>query len=183
MKWWAYIMCIVLIFSGATCGAVWYDKSRETSGVFGDGFSNELWADLSLLEYHSTGLKLEEGDFTDPDGNTRHGYEYVIEEKAIDFDATRYTYELYFNDFICLDVTASYGIMSGVFPFRFYGSDGSLTCEANVYLTLNCQAMSTKIIVQLFEYDDDNYSLSEQEDAFSDYLDTYGFHVVLRKVS
>jgi len=105
------------------------------------------------------------------------------EEKAIDFDATRYTYELYFNDFICLDVTASYGIMSGVFPFRFYGSDGSLTCEANVYLTLNCQAMSTKIIVQLFEYDDDNYSLSEQEDAFSDYLDTYGFHVVLRKVS
>ena len=61
MKWWTYVLCVLVILSGVICGGLYYDKVQEQSAVYGSGFDLS-YDDSSTFDYHSTGIKLTETD-------------------------------------------------------------------------------------------------------------------------
>ena len=146
MKWYSYIICAVLIIVGIFCTIELVDVFNVKSGEYGQVVTFETENNLNevfKLDYGTIGFDTE--DYSN--------YSNVTTRPAVDFDGTKETYYLYFNDQPLNNVSQNAGRMSGNIEIKFYDEYGSVVSTAKLNVIIEFLAGETKVSVSINNVD------------------------------
>lgn len=159
MKWYTYIICIVLILVGTFLGIELYRDVKAESYVNGSiDISNKFtqenfnYSSTSLVFYH---------DLYD-DTNT-----YTFEKELVkteNFNGKDKSYEVWLNDFILLNTEFNAGSIYSVVNMDFYDEYGKVVKETEMKLSI--KYLSNKTTLTLSTIGEESASFLEQ--YFSD---------------
>ena len=139
MKWYSYLICVVLIISGIFCGANLIKIWSQKSGVYGsiesieskNNYTDVAKFDLGIISFES-------------DNNVDYSFSYT--DGYIEFDGNS-DYSLLINDSLVSDVIFEAGKIIADAKFKFYGSDGKVVsvAELNIYI----EFLSDKTVISI----------------------------------
>ena len=148
MKWYSYLICVVLIVGALFCTISLVDVWQEYSGVYGEPVTIETSADYDVVAKFDYGVI----DFETDDGQA---YTNITSYGYIDFDGTQSDYALLFNDNLLSDVEFLAGKIVGAMDINFYATTGDYVCTAT--LTINIDFYDGQTVVTLsIENDNDS---------------------------
>lgn len=140
MKWYSYLICIVLIISGIFCGINLVEIWSQKSGVYGSIESIETQNNYNEV------VKFDLGTISfESDNNVDYSYSYSDGYK--EFDGTSVNYSLLVNDSIVSNVVFESGKIIADVNFNFYGSDGEVDSVANLNIYIEFLSDRTEISI------------------------------------
>ena len=155
MKWYHYIICLVLIFVGVISTFNLVDIFSAKSGEYGKvfvyetpGYDNEF----SRFDYGSIDFDTED----------YYQYKNVSTFATQDFDGVKNEYTLYFNDQPLNNIVQTAGRISGELTVKFYDTDGQVATTAQLNVVIEYLASATKVTM----------TINNDDNAVS-YLNTY----------
>lgn len=159
MKWYTYLICIVLIVVGVFCGIELYKEIKAESYVNGsidisNKFSQESfnYSSSSVAFYH---------DLYDETETYTFDKELL---KVEDFNGKEKEYQLVLNDYVLIDSEINSGSIFSVLNMDFYDTNGNIVCNSTMNISI--QFLSNK--TQLTLTTNGNESASYLEQYFSD---------------
>lgn len=155
MKWYSYIICIVLILLGSFCGIRLYREVKAESYINGSiDISNKF--SQETLNYSSTSLVFYHDLYDDT--NT-----FTFEQdllKVDDFNGQKNTYTLWLNDFIVFDTVINAGSVYACVILDFYDEYGSVLQSTT--LNISIKYLSDKTTLTLSTKGQENASFLEK---------------------
>lgn len=146
MKWYSYLICIVLIISGIFCGINLVEIWSQKSGVYGSIESIETQNNYNEV------VKFDLGTISfESDNNVDYSFTYT--DGYIEFDGNS-DYSLLINDSLVSDVIFEAGKIIADAKFKFYGSDGKVVslAELNIYI----EFLSDKTVISITTKNNNN---------------------------
>ena len=168
MKWWQWLICVVLIIAGTFCAIDTVKYFLAGSKTYGDY--------KYVPNYYSSFYKenLVAMALTDEDGDGY--YTYTKKTDVKDFDGLSHDYTLLVNEVCCYTTDVKAGAISGVFKVDLKNIDNEVTSSFEVNISIAFYESGTTIIVGI---DDINNSLL----AFEEYVSNNGFIVEIVEVT
>ncbi len=129
MKWYSYLICVVLIIGGFFSSLFMFNVWSQTSGVVGTATTIETKSDYTLTAKFDIGTIAFE---------TNDNVNYVFTESRAceEFDGTKSNYALLFNDTLVSNTTISAGKVIAVCSINFYDNDGDITSVATLNISI-----------------------------------------------
>lgn len=155
MRWYHYIICVVLIIVGVFSTFNLVDIFSAKSGEYGKVFVYETPgydSEFSRFDYGSIDFDTED----------YYQYKNVSTFATQDFDGIKNQYTLYFNDQPLNNVVQTAGRIRGELAIKFYDTDGQVVTTAQVNVVIEYLASATKVTLTI---NNDNNAVS--------YLNTY----------
>lgn len=159
MKWYTYLICIVLIVVGVFCGIELYHEIKAESYVNGsidisNKFSQESfnYSSSSVVFYHNL------------DDETKT---YTFDKELLkveDFNGEEKEYQVVLNDYVLIDSEINSGSIFSVLNMDFYDTNGNIVCSS--IMNISIKFLSNKTQLTLTTTGDENASYLEQ--YFSD---------------
>lgn len=147
MKWYSYLICVLLIFAGifsiVNLVPVWNQKSASYGVIESietqNNYSEILKVDYGVINFETT-----------------DNVNYMLKQsyKAVNFDGENNNYALLFNDNIIYDIDIHPGYIEGVYQRNFYNTDKNLICTFN--MNINIQFLDNQTEITLSAKDENN---------------------------
>ena len=155
MKWYAYLICFILIVVGVFCGIALFKEVKAESYVNGsidisNQFSQEnfYYSATSLIFYHDI--------YDDTDT-----YVFDVDlPKVEDFNGIEKTYQVSLNDYILLDCDISAGSIFTTVNIDFYDTNNTILCSSLMQISI--KYLSTKTQLTIATAGQENASFLEQ---------------------
>lgn len=160
MKWWQWIICLIIIVVGAFCAVDTVKYLTASSKTFGD-YKYVPSNYIEFFEEDMQSLALE-----DADGDGYYTYSKKI--RHIDFDGTQKNYELLVNDVICYSNEVNAGAIKAVLKLDFKTVENTINGSCTVNITVAFYESGTQITIGV---QDDNNALIN----FENYVANSGF--------
>ena len=138
MKWYTYIICLILIIVGAFCTIELVDLFSVKSGEYGSVISyktQENYEEFSKFDYGTIGFETE--DYTT--------YKNVSTFGSKKFDGTKADYTLFFNGQPLNNVVQTAGRINGDLSLKFYDLNGEEITTADIHFVVEYLASLTKV--------------------------------------
>lgn len=160
MKWYTYLICIILIVAGTFCGIRFFQDVKAKSYVNGsidisNSFSQECfnYSSTSVIFYHDI--------YNDDDL-----YVFDIDLlKSDDFNGLEKTYHMKLNEFILLDAVYNFRSIFAVFNVEFYDTDFSLKYTSALNISIKFLSNKTQLTLSTTGEESARYL----EQYFNDY--------------
>ena len=122
MKWYSYIICVVLIVLGVFCGCNFYREVTAKSYINGSiNITNQFTQES--FKYCADGLFFDLDSYAD----TPETYVFEANLKPTEnFDASKKDYQVKLNKFNLIEAEINPGSVYADVDFDFHGSDGEL---------------------------------------------------------
>lgn len=140
MRWWAYILCLVLIVIGVFCGIRLFKEVRAESYVNGtidisNRFSQESfkYTSTSAVFYH---------DLYDNSDTYYFDKELL---KTENFDGEKKTYKVMLNDYVIFNAKVNAGSVFATVSLDFYNADGKLVQSADMDISVKFLSNKTQL--------------------------------------
>ena len=172
MKWWAYLISLVLIVAGVICGVQYFKKVSAESYVNGSIDIDNKFVSESF-NYTASSLSFNEviDDTAEEDVSINHYY-YTINLLPIEsFDGDKFNYSVTLNGCDIYDANISLGAILFDFELNFYSPDGALSCESIMHC--NITFLNNKTVLRFDCYGEDNKNYLES------YFDTNGIRLTV----
>ena len=169
MKWYVYVICVVLIILGILCGIKLYKEIKSESYVNGSIDIENIFSQKDFA-YSTTSFTLYHDLYDDT--NT-----YVFEQNLLqveDFNGLENQYLVFFNDKLITNTQITAGAVYSTIEMDFYSISGSLISKVQANLTLKFFSDKTNLLV----------SVQGQENAnlFEQYAKANGFRLKIEKI-
>lgn len=132
MKWYVYVICVVLIIASVFCGINLYKEIKAESYINGQIDITNRFSQESFC-YSATNLVFNLDTYADvPDT-------YVFEQsllKVDDFNAEKKNYQVKLNNYILFDVQINAGSVFANTHIDFYDTNGELTQGADMKISI-----------------------------------------------
>lgn len=142
MKWYTYIICFVLIVTGAFCGTQLYRELKAESYINGsiditNKFSQEMfnYSATSLVFYHDL--------YDDTDT-------YSFEKdllKVDDFNGKTKTYQVLLNNYVLTDIEINAGSIYANVKVDFYDANGNIIQQADMQISILFLSGKTQLTI------------------------------------
>lgn len=167
MKWYTYLICIVLIIAGIFAGTAFYNEATATSYKNGsinieNQFSQEqfYYSNSAVVFY--------------PNENSE-AYTFEIDlNKTEGFDAEVNEYEVYLNGFVLLDTTFTGGSITSNVDMHFYNVDGEVAHEGEMTILLRFLNNKTQLKLSCPDVTSATY--------FEEYFTTNGIRLAVLEI-
>jgi len=136
MKWYGYLICIVLIVSGLFCGIGLFKELNSESYVNGSLTAKNEFSQESF-SYSTTSFAMYQ------DGNN-----FVFEIDLIpvvDFNGIENNYYVYINNYKLFDIEIGAGSIIGNMLIDFYDTNNNLLCESLLKVNINFYSHKTNL--------------------------------------
>jgi len=143
MKWYTYVICLVLIVVGAFCGVQFYQELKAESYVNGsiditNKFSQESfnYSSTSLVFYHD-----EIYDDTDT---------YTFDKaltKTEDFNGLTNTYQVTLNNYVLTNAEVNAGSIFATVYMDFYDTNGNIVQQADMQISILFLSGKTQLTI------------------------------------
>ena len=150
MRWYHYIICLILIIVGVFSTFNLVDIFSVKSGEYGKVFVCETPG------YNSEFSRFDYGN-VDLDTEDYYHYKNVSTFATQQFDGIKNVYTLYFNDQPLNNVVQTAGRISGELAIKFYDTDGEIVTTAQVNVVVEYLASATKVTMTI---NNDNNAVS-----------------------
>ncbi len=147
MKWYSYLICLVIIVGAIFSTISLVDIWKQHSGVYGEPISIETTADYTTIAKFDYGII----EFESEDGQT---YTNTTNYGFIDFDGTQGNYALLFNDTLLSNIEFMAGKVIGTMSMNFYATSGDYVCTVN--LDINIEFFDGQTVVSLTLQNEDD---------------------------
>lgn len=138
MKWYHYLICLVLIVCGIISAVKLTEIFSVKSSEYGSVITFESENDLDIVsKYNLEYLNFESNNYID--------YSCVITDSPVEFDGSDKDYLLIFNNQVADNVVLSNGKISGTFKFNFYDLDNQLITTSIVNIVIKYYSSETEI--------------------------------------
>lgn len=175
MKWYVYVICIVLVFCGAFCGVLLYEEFTAESYINGSiDISNQF--SQESFSYSSSSVVFYNDIYDDEDI-------YYFETdllKVDDFNGLINSYQVIINDYVLIDTTIYAGSVNSILLMEFYNTSGILDCVAS--LNISIQFFSDKTTLLLTVVGNDDYSGFVQSRYFEQYFSDNGIRLQVLEI-
>lgn len=159
MKWYTYLICIVLIIVGVFCGIELYQEIKAESYVNGSiDISNKF--SQESFNYSSSSVVFYDDLYDETET-------YIFDKELLkveDFNGKEKEYQLVLNDYVLIDSEINSGSIFSVLNMDFYDTNGNIVC--NLTMNISIQFLSNK--TQFTLTTNGNESASYLEQYFSD---------------
>ncbi len=161
MKWYTYVICIVLILVGTFLGIELYKDIKAESYVNGSiDISNQF--SQESFNYSSTSVVFYNDIYNDANPDE---YYFETEQLRVEsFNGIEKQYRVELNDFVLLDAEIKAGSIFTTINMDFYNTSGEIVCSSS--MSLSIQFLSNKTQLRLATNGQENASFLEQ--YFSD---------------
>lgn len=169
MKWYTYVICIVLIIIGVFSGIQLYKEVKAESYVNGsidisNQFSQETfnYSSSSLVFYNDIYDKTET---------------YIFDKKLLkvnDFNGIDNEYQLYLNDYILIGSEFNAGSIYSIVEMDFYDTNGQIICNAKLNISIKFLSGETQLTV--------SSKGKENASFFEQYFTDNGFRLKLVEI-
>lgn len=147
MKWYAYVLCLVMIVIGTICTIELVDVFNITSADYGKAITIETKNDYEEVSKFDLGaIPLSSADYVN--------YSYTNTYGAEKFDGNKNEYLLLLNGKPADNFTQSSGKVSGMFVLKFYDTDGSVLCTSKLSVLIEYLAGGTRVSLNLVNEND-----------------------------
>ena len=159
MKWYVYLICLVLIVIGVFSGIELYNEIKAESYVNGSiDISNQF--SQESFNYSSTSVVFYHDLYDDTDT-----YSFDIDLVKVEtFNGKEKNYRLILNDYILLDSEFNSGSIFSKIVIDFYNTDGEMVCNSEMNISI--KFLSNRTQLQLSTTGNESASYLEQ--YFSD---------------
>ena len=169
MKWYVYVICVVLIILGILCGIKLYKEIKSESYVNGSIDIENIFSQKDFA-YSTTSFTLYHDLYDDT--NT-----YVFEQNLLqveDFNGLENQYLVFFNDKLITNPQITAGAVYSTIEMDFYSISGNLISKVQANLSLKFFSDKTNLLV----------SVQGQENAnlFEQYAKANGFRLKIEKI-
>ena len=169
MKWYVYVICVVLIILGILCGIKLYKEIKSESYVNGSIDIENIFSQKDFA-YSTTSFTLYHDLYDDT--NT-----YVFEQNLLqveDFNGLENQYLVFFNDKLITNTQITAGAVYSTIEIDFYSISGNLISKVQANLSLKFFSDKTNLLV----------SVQGQENAnlFEQYAKANGFRLKIEKI-
>lgn len=140
MKWYTYLLCLILIVTGAFCTVELVDLFSVQSGEYGSVISyytQENYEEFSRFDYGTIDFDTE--DFTN--------YINISTFGSQDFDGTKETYTMFFNGQPLNNVVQTAGRINGDLSLKFYDLNGEEITTVDIHFMVEYLASATKVTI------------------------------------
>ncbi len=164
MKWYVYVICVVLIVAGCFCGGLLYREVTKESYTNGsidisNKFSQEAF-------YYSNSQVTFYGESEDENGV----YSYLNDVlKVSDFDGSEKQYQVLLNDYVCFDTDIQAGSIDAVYSMDFYDTSNNLACSGDLEISIKFLSDRTSLKLSVKTYTLASY--------FEQYFSDNGIHL------
>lgn len=166
-KFLMYAIAVVILAGGVYSSFGLYDELTSASYV--NGSFEYLNQYEETFDYSTQALLLTQ----DSEDSTKYVFSKSL-DKVEDFDATKNTYLVTFNNYELMDqVTYTAGSVYIEIPLEFMGTDGELVSDFIVYISVKFLSNSTEL--ELWTFGSDAYSY------FMQYVSDFGFRLLIEK--
>lgn len=151
MKWYTYLICLILITAGIFCALNLAKLFSVTSGEYGS---------VITFESKNNYIEVTKFDYGSVDFDTTDYTNYISIETAepnADFNGLKENYLMFFNDQPLNNVEQTAGRISGNLSIKFYDTNGGEITTADLTFIVEYLANNTKITITI---SDDNNSVS-----------------------
>ena len=168
-KFLGYALAVIICATGVYSGFGLYDEFTSKSYINGS-FEHLNQQTVKSYSYNSTAMVFY------PDTNNNTKYIFTAEtEKVEDFDATKNSYLVKFNDYELMDQTSyTAGSVYVVVPLEFYATSGELVCDTELYISVKFLSNATSLEVWCFGNSDYQY--------ITQYINDFGFRLSIEKL-
>lgn len=160
MKFWSYIISLVLIVAGVICGIMYFEKVSAESYVTGSIDIENKFVSESF-NYTASSLSFSDVDDSSESSSNKHFYFTTNLLPVENFNGEECSYSVTLNGCDIYDVKTSLGIVSFDFELNFYAPDGSLSFESLMHC--NITFLNNKTVLRFDCYGEEN----------KNYLETY----------
>lgn len=169
MKWYVYVICIVLIILGVLCGIKLYKEIRSESYINGSIDIENIFSQKDFA-YSTTSFTFYHDLYDET--NT-----YVFEQNLLpveDFNGLENQYLVFFNDKLITSTQITAGAVYSTIEMDFYSISGSLISKVQANLSLKFFSDKTNLLV----------SVQGQENAnlFEQYAKANDFRLKIEKI-
>ena len=143
MKWYTYVICLLLIVVGAFCGTQLYRELKAESYVNGSIDITNKFSQESF-NYYATSLVFYHDEIYD-DTNT-----YTFEKdltKVDDFNGQANTYEVTLNKYVLTNAEIKAGSVYTTVTIDFYNTNGEQIQEADMQISILFLSDKTKLTI------------------------------------
>lgn len=166
-KFLMYAIAVVILAGGVYSSFGLYDELTSASYV--NGSFEYLNQYEETFDYSTQALLLTQDD----EDSTKYVFSKSL-DKVEDFDATKNTYLVTFNNYELMDqVTYTAGSVYIEIPLEFMNTDGELVSDFVVYISVRFLSNSTEL--ELWIFGSDAYSY------FMQYVSDFGFRLLIEK--
>ena len=166
-KFLTYAIAVVILAGGVYSSFGLYDELTSASYV--NGSFEYLNQNEETFDYSTQALLLTQ----DSEDLTKYVFSKSL-DKVEDFDATKNTYLVTFNNYELMDqVTYTAGSVYIEIPLEFMDTDGELVSNFIVYISVKFLSNSTEL--ELWTFGSDAYSY------FMQYVSDFGFRLLVEK--
>ena len=155
MKWYTYVICVVLILVGIFLGIELYKDIKAESYINGSiDISNQF--SQESFNYSSSSVTFYHDDY-----DTTNSYSFQKDLLVVDsFNGKEKTYQVILNDYILLDTEFNPGSIFSTVAIDFYDTDGNVICNADMKISI--VFLSNKTQLTLATVGDKNSSFLQQ---------------------
>ena len=161
MKWYWWIICIIIIIGGVFCAIDGYKLLTAKSATYGT-YEYIPNVQTSIFEEKLTGIVFETED------DKVYTATKLFETQS--FDGNAGDYELLINNLPCYSQKVSSGKIEGTFKMDFKNAEGEIISSANVKVTVSFMASNTVIDLVL---ENENNSIF----MFEQFIDNNGLDI------
>ena len=131
MKWYTYVICVVLILVGIFLGIELYKDIKAESYINGSiDISNQF--SQESFNYSSSSVTFYHDDY-----DTTNSYSFQKDLLVVDsFNGKEKTYQVILNDYILLDTEFNPGSIFSTVAIDFYDTDGNVICNADMKISI-----------------------------------------------
>lgn len=154
MKWYTYLICLIMIIFGTFCTINLYKEIKAESYING---SIDISNQFSQETFNYTASQVSFSFDADTDDT------YIFEKdllKVDDFNGEKKQYKVMLNDFILIDVDIKAGSIYSPLIMDFYDIDGNVICQGK--LNLSIKFLSGKTTLTLSCIGEEEKSFFEQ---------------------
>ena len=167
MKWYTYLICIVLIIIGIFAGTAFYNEATATSYKNGSINIENQFSQEQFFYSNSAVV------FYPTENSEAYAFEIDL-NKTEGFDAEVNEYEVYLNGFILLDTTFTGGSVTSNVAMDFYDVDGSLVHEGSLNILIRFLNNKTQLKLSCPDVESATY--------FEEYFTTNGIRLAVLEV-
>lgn len=132
MKWYVYVICVVLIIASVFCGINLYKEIKAESYINGQIDITNRFSQESFC-YSATSLVFNLDTYADVPET------YIFEQSSLkvdDFNAEKKNYQVKLNNYIIFDTQINAGSVFANVHIDFYDTNGELTQGADMKISI-----------------------------------------------
>lgn len=143
MKWWSYLVCVLIIFLGFSAGVWLNDRFGVKNQSIGTPVTIEQQQGLEEVAKYDFGYI----QFSDEDEDGTFTYQQTF--SPVDFNGNLNDYTLYFNSQPVQNVVENPGAISGDISFKFYDINNELITSATLEISIAFYDNTTQLILEM----------------------------------